>query len=190
MHKYLIPVTFILCSVVIFFTNSCTYKNQIIPDLEHNIIDTVITESDTSGYIFGKLYKNGAEEGTLFQAYTVDIYSNADTILSISNAYNNQKFLILLSSNSIGSYTAVSLANINDPTIEKKCLIYFDVIANSNSDLLINMDTGDITIESFNSSLNLLRGTMKFRNSIGGTKYEFRGDFAFKIRVTQFPFPI
>ena len=183
MRKQVLPIFIISILISFFAISACSYKNTPIPDIEKYTIDTVITDADTSGFIYGKIYENQAENGRIFEAYTSDIYTNGDTILSISNTYKNQKLFILLNASQLGNYT--SAPNVSTPM---SCFVLFDSNVSNLTDMLVNLRVGEIKIHSFDSINKIYRGTINVSNiGFGSKTYDIRGVFAFKIRTTTPP---
>ncbi|HMZ68440.1 MAG TPA: hypothetical protein PLV71_03885 [Chitinophagales bacterium] len=183
MQKHFLPILFITFLISFFSLSSCTYENMPIPDIEQYTIDTVMTPTDTSGYIYGRIYENKSEQGRIFEAYTATSYLNGDTILSISTTYKNQKLYILFNSNQLGKYTASP--DVSNPM---SCFILFDSNVSNLTDLLVNLRVGEIKLNSFDSVNNIFRGKINVSNiGFGTNTYDIRGDILLKINLTSFP---
>lgn len=175
MKKQLLLLFLIISSSMFYY--SCTYKNASIPDLEQYTIDTVITAEDTAGFIYGSLYLNGSELGSLFEVYTVDNYNNNDSILSISTAYKNLRLAIYLNDTSLGVYNAS--VNLNTP---KTCLVLLDANATNLIDQLVILNVGNVTLNSFDTLTKVYRGSISVSNVGVAKTYDIRGNFALKMR--------
>lgn len=165
--------------LLLFFTtlHSCMYKNTDIPELEKITIDTILTDEDTSGFIYGKIYYDGASLGSVFQVFTIDNYNNSDSILSITTAHRNHRLFMYLNDTTLGVYNAST--NLNLP---KTCLILFDANATNVFDQLITLNVGNITLNSFDPLTKIYRGSINVVNSGGPKTYDIRGTLAFKMR--------
>jgi hypothetical protein len=174
--KKQVLLLFSIISISVFYS-ACSYKNTTIPNLEVYTIDTLITAEDTAGFIYGNIYEDGSERGTLFEVYTIDIYNNGDSIFSITTVNKNRKLFIYLNDTMLGTYPAAT--NINTA---KTCLVFLDAAVTTISDPLINLKTGNITLNSFDTLTKVYRGTIDVSN-VGATKtYEVKGNLAFKMR--------
>lgn len=166
-------LVFIISSIVF----SCIYKNSSIPDLEKITIDTIMTTEDTSGFIYGRIYYDGAELGSIFQVFTTDFFANNDSILSVTTAYKNQRLFIYMNDTSLGVYNAST--NISLP---KTCLVLFDANATNLIDPLVALNVGNITLSSYDTTLRVYRGTINVANVGAAKTYDIRGSLAFKMR--------
>lgn len=156
---------------------SCMYKNNDIPELEKITIDTILTSDDTSGFIYGRIYYNGAELGSIFEVYTTDLYNNSDSIFSLSTSYKNQRLFIYMNDTSMGVYNA----SINI-TIPKTCLVLFDANVSNLIDPLVALNVGNITLNSFDTLNKIYRGSINVSNVGAAKTYDIRGALAFKMR--------
>lgn len=175
MKKQLLLLFLIISSGMFYY--SCTYKNASIPDLEQYTIDTVITAEDTAGFIYGRLYLNGSELGSLFEVYTVDNYNNYDSILSISTVYKNVRVLFYLNDTSLGVYNATT--NLNAP---KTCLVLLDANVTNLIDQPVVLNVGNVTLNSFDTLTKVYRGSISVSNVGVAKTYDIRGNFALKMR--------
>lgn len=178
---------FAIISLTTIFISSCTYKNELIPDIVQFQIDTTIINTDTAGFIYGTLFEDQSEKGKIFEAYTMDNYVG-DSILSISTAYKGKNLNIFLNNNELGRY--VSKPDLNTPM---SCIVLLNTNTSGNPlASLVNLRVGEIILSSYDDNNRVYRGTIDVSNIGFGTKtYEFKGVFAFKMRnLSSIPIPL
>lgn len=72
MQKHFLPILFITFLISFFSLCLLVPTEYAYPDIEQYTIDTLMTPTDTAGYIYGRIYENQSEQGRIFEAYAAN----------------------------------------------------------------------------------------------------------------------